>query len=338
MSTATDTVQSREVRLAERPTGEPTAQTFTLATATVGPPGEGEVLVRTTLMSVEPYMRGRMNAGRSYVPPFGIGEPLSGSAVGEVIASRAGDIPVGSTVLHDLGWREYAVVPATRVKKIDVSSVPADAYLGAFGVPGFTAWVGLRIIAEVKAGQVLFVSGAAGAVGSMAVQLAKRAGLTVVGSASSPQKAAYVRDELGADFAFDYHDGPTKKLRELVPDGIDVYFDNVGGEQLEAAMIAMRDFGTVVLCGAVSQYNATAPEGPRTLGIAIQRRLKLQGFIVIDHFKRYDEFIAEVAPLIAKGEIKAPSTIVEGIENAPQALMDILRPNATIGKVCVRIG
>ncbi|HTW86039.1 MAG TPA: NADP-dependent oxidoreductase [Candidatus Sulfotelmatobacter sp.] len=337
MSTTSDTVTSREIRLASRPTGEPGPEHFELANATVGPPGEGEVLVRTTLMSVEPYMRGRMNAGKSYVPPFAVGEALSGSAIGEVVASRADDVPVGTVVLHNLGWREYAVMPAAHVKAIDVRQVPPDVYLGAFGVPGFTAWVGLRIIAQVAAGQTLFVSGAAGAVGSMAVQLAKRAGLTVVGSASSPQKVAYVRDELGADFAFDYHDGPTKKLRELVPDGIDVYFDNVGGEQLEAAMIAMRDFGTIVLCGAVSQYNATVPEGPRTLGIAIQRRLKLQGFIVIDHFKRYDEFVAEVAPLIAAGVIKAPSTFVEGIENAPRALMDILRPNASIGKMIVRL-
>ena len=338
MTTLSDTVTSREIRLASRPVGEPTDANFALASASVGPPGEGEVLVRTSLMSVEPYMRGRMNEGRSYVPPFVIGEPLSGAAVGEVVASRASDVPVGTTVMHDQGWREYAVLPGKRVRAIDISQVPAEAYLGALGTPGFTAWVGLRIVAETKPGQTLFVSGAAGAVGSMVVQLAKRQGLTVIGSASSPQKAAYVTGELGADLAFDYHDGPGKKLRELVPGGIDVYFDNVGGEQLEAALGATRDFAVIVLCGAVSQYNATAPAGPRTLGLAISRRLRLQGFIVIDHLARYGDFVAEVAPLIAQGAIKAPTTILEGIERAPHALMEILRPNATIGKVLVRLG
>ena len=240
MTTLSDTVTSREIRLASRPVGEPTDANFALASASVGPPGEGEVLVRTSLMSVEPYMRGRMNEGRSYVPPFVIGEPLSGAAVGEVVASRASDVPVGTTVMHDQGWREYAVLPGKRVRAIDISQVPAEAYLGALGTPGFTAWVGLRIIAQTKTEQTLFVSGAAGAVGSMVVQLAKRQGLTVIGSASSPQKASYVTGELGADLAFDYHDGPGKKLRELAPDGIDVYFDNVGGEQLEAALAATR--------------------------------------------------------------------------------------------------
>jgi NADPH-dependent curcumin reductase CurA len=336
--TTSDTVTSREIRLAARPVGEPTAETFAFATATVGPPGEGEVLVRTTLMSVEPYMRGRMNDGRSYVPPFVVGEPLSGAAIGEVVASRASELPVGTTVLHNFGWREHAVMPAKHARPIDVSQVPAEAYLGALGGPGFTAWVGLRIIAEVEAGQTLFVSGAAGAVGSMVVQLAKRAGLTVIGSASTPEKAAYIRDELGADGAFDYHAGPGRQLRALAPDGLDVYFDNVGGEQLEAALLSMRDFGRIVLCGAVSQYNATAPAGPRTLGIAIQRRLRLQGFIVIDHLERFGAFIDEVAPLVAQGAIKAPATVVEGLDRAPQALMEILRPNASIGKMLVRIG
>jgi NADPH-dependent curcumin reductase CurA len=338
MTTLSDTVTSREIRLASRPVGEPTDANFALASASVGPPGEGEVLVRTSLMSVEPYMRGRMNEGRSYVPPFVIGEPLSGAAVGEVVASRASDVPVGTTVMHDQGWREYAVLPGKRVRAIDISQVPAEAYLGALGTPGFTAWVGLRIIAQTKTEQTLFVSGAAGAVGSMVVQLAKRQGLTVIGSASSPQKASYVTGELGADLAFDYHDGPGKKLRELAPDGIDVYFDNVGGEQLEAALAATRDFAVIVLCGAVSQYNATAPAGPRTLGLAISRRLRLQGFIVIDHLARYGDFVAEVAPLIALGSIKAPTTVLEGIAQAPHALMEILRPNATIGKVLVRLG
>ncbi|HTD38848.1 MAG TPA: NADP-dependent oxidoreductase [Candidatus Limnocylindrales bacterium] len=339
MTARNQTVRSREVRLASRPVGEPADANFELATVDVGPAGEGEILVKNTLMSVEPYMRGRMNDTKSYVPPFEIGKPLDGAAIGTVVASNAPEIPAGATVLHNSGWREYAVVPAKAARAIDTSRVPADVYLGALGGPGFTAWVGLRIIAEVKAGETIFVSGAAGAVGSMAVQLAKRWGLRVIGSASSPEKARAVREEFGADAAFDYHDGPTKQLRELAPDGIDVYFDNVGGEQLEAAIFATRTFARIVMCGAVSQYNAASlPPGPRNLALAIGRRLRLQGFIVIDHFGRRDEFIAEVAPLIASGEIKSQSTFSDGLENAPAALMNILRPNTNIGKAVVRLG
>ncbi|HEX3463722.1 MAG TPA: NADP-dependent oxidoreductase, partial [Candidatus Elarobacter sp.] len=295
MTATNETVRSREIRLASRPAGEPTDANFELATVDAGPPGEGEVLVKNTLMSVEPYMRGRMNDAKSYVPPFAVGEPLSGAAVGTVIASRVPSIPFGTTVLHDRGWREFAVVPAKAARVIDTSHVPPETYLGALGTTGFTAWVGLRIIAEVREGQTIFVSGAAGAVGSMAVQLAKRAGLRVIGSASSPEKARFVREQFGANAAFDYHDGPTKMLRELAPDGIDVYFDNVGGEQLEAAIFATREHARLVLCGAISQYNAASPPpGPRNLAIAIGRRLRLEGFIVIDHLARFPEFVAEV--------------------------------------------
>jgi hypothetical protein len=340
MSTAAnETVRSREIRLASRPAGEPGDENFALATADVGPPGEGELLVKNTLMSVEPYMRGRMNDAKSYVPPFAIGEPLSGSAIGTVIASRVPEIPFGATVLHDRGWREFAVVPAKAARVIDTTHVPAETYLGALGTTGFTAWVGLRVIAEVQQGRTIFVSGAAGAVGSMAVQLAKRWGLRVIGSASSAEKARVVREDLGADAAFDYHDGAYKQLRTFAADGIDYYFDNVGGEQLEAAISATREHARIVLCGAVSQYNAASPPaGPRNLGIAIQRRLRLEGFIVIDHMARFRDFVAEVAPLISSGELKAPATFVEGLENAPSAFMQILRPNASVGKMVVRIG
>ena len=339
MTATNESVRSREIRLASRPVGEPTDENFSLATAEVGPPGEGEILVKNTLMSVEPYMRGRMNDAKSYVPPFALGEPLSGAAIGTVIASRVPSMPFGTTVLHDRGWREFAVVPAKAARAIDVTQVPAETYLGALGTTGFTAWVGLRIIAEVREGQTIFVSGAAGAVGSMAVQLAKRWGLRVIGSASSPEKARAVREQFGADAAFDYHDGPTKALRELAPDGIDVYFDNVGGEQLEAAIFATREHARLVLCGAISQYNAASPPpGPRNLAIAIGRRLRLEGFIVIDHLARFPEFVAEVAPLVAKGEIKSETTFTDGLENAPQAFMNILRPNPNLGKAVVRIG
>jgi NADPH-dependent curcumin reductase CurA len=341
MTAANDTVRSREVRLASRPHGEPTGANFTVATAEIGPPGDGELLVRNTIMSVEPYMRGRMNDAKSYVPPFALGEPLSGAAVGTVMASRIPDIPAGATVLHDRGWREYAVVPAKSARVIDTARVPAETYLGALGTTGFTAWAGLRIIADVQAGETLFVSAAAGAVGSMAVQLAKRWGLHVIGSASSAEKARVVRDEFGADAAFDYHDGAYEQLQALAPDGIDVYFDNVGGAQLEAALTAARVRARIVLCGAISQYNASAsepPPGPRNLVLAIGKRLRLHGFIVSDHLARFRDFLAEVAPLVASGDLRTPTTFVDGLDNAPGALMGILRSNATVGKVVVRVG
>jgi len=339
MTTQTETVRSREVRLASRPSGEPAAANFELATADVGPPRDGEILVKNTLMSVEPYMRGRMNDVKSYVPPFEVGKALEGAAIGTVVASKSPDVPFGATVLHNLGWREFSVVPAKLARVVDTSRVPAETYLGALGTTGFTAWVGLRVIADVKAGETIFVSGAAGAVGSMAVQLAKRWGLRVIGSASSPEKARVVREELGADAAFDYHEGAHPSLRSLAPDGIDVYFDNVGGEQLEAAIGATRNHARIVLCGAISQYNAASPPpGPRNLAIAIGRRLRLQGFIVIDHMQRFPEFVAEASPLIASGEFKAPATFFEGLENAPGAFMQMLKPNASVGKMVVRIG
>ncbi|HTJ25421.1 MAG TPA: NADP-dependent oxidoreductase [Candidatus Limnocylindria bacterium] len=338
MAPTNETFESREIRLASRPSGEPTGANFAMATTQVGPLGEGEILVRNTLVSVEPYMRGRMNDGPSYIPQFEIGEPLTGAAVGTVVASNAAEIPAGATVRHFWGWRDFAVLPGRAAQVLDVSRVGADAYLGALGTPGFTAWVGLRVIGRIQAGETLFVSGAAGAVGSMAVQLAKRAGLRVIGSAGSPAKVAYVRDELGADAAFDYHDGAAKKLRELAPDGIDVYYDNVGGEQLEAALGASREHGRVVLCGAISGYNATsAPPGPRNLFLAIARRLRLEGFIVTDHLAREPEFLAEALPLVADGTLKASTSFVDGLENAPGALIELLRSNASIGKIVVRL-
>ncbi|MEO7039218.1 MAG: NADP-dependent oxidoreductase [Candidatus Elarobacter sp.] len=339
MSSAAETVESREIRLASRPDGEPTDANFALATTRLGPLADGQILIKNLLMSVEPYMRGRMNAGRSYVPPFDVGAALSGAAIGTVVASNDANVVTGTTVLHDLGWREYAAVPAAAARVIDTSVVVPEAYLSALGTTGFTAWVGLREIGRVEAGETLFVSAAAGAVGSMVVQLAKRWGLRVIGSASSAKKVDYLRDRLRADAAFDYHNGPVRdRLREAAPDGIDVYFDNVGGVQLEAAIGAMRDHGRAVLCGAVSAYNAsTPPPGPRNLFLAVSRRLRLEGFIVVDHRPRFPEFLAEVAPLVRDGVVATPTTIVEGLENAPHAFMDILRPNASLGKVLVRI-
>ncbi|MGH7661597.1 MAG: NADP-dependent oxidoreductase [Vulcanimicrobiaceae bacterium] len=327
------------MRLASRPAGAPTDATFSFATVRVDPPAKGEIVVRNTLMSVDPYMRGRMNAGRSYAKPYEVGEVMYGGAIGTVVASAAPEISDGATVLHGLGWREYARMPAHHARVIDTSQVSAEAYLGALGMPGITAWVGLRIIAEVKSGETIFVSGAAGAVGSSVVQLAKHDGLRVVGSAGTAEKVRYLREELDADAAFNYHDGSVSDLlAKAAPDGIDVFFDNVGGEHLEAALGATKDFARLVICGAVSVYNAAnPPPGPANIRLAIPRRLRITGFIVTDHAAREGEFIGEMLPLIAAGKVKARTTVVEGLDAAPGALVSILEPDAHIGKMLVRL-
>ncbi len=323
MTTQSATVRSREIRLASRPAGEPTAANFTSASVDIGPPGDGELLVRNTMMSVEPYMRGRMNDVKSYVPPFALGEPLTGAAVGTVLASRVPEIPEGATVLHDRGWREHAIVPAKSARAIDTSRVPAETYLGALGTTGFTAWVGLRIIADVQAGETIFVSAAAGAVGSMAVQLAKRWGLHVIGSASSAEKARVVRDEFGADAAFDYHAGAHAQLAELAPGGVDVYFDNVGGWITDAVIPLVNRRARIVICGTISQYSGglDAPElGPRFLHHMLYQRATIQGMLARDYLHRMDEMIRIVGPWVQRGEIVFEETVVKGFERLPATL------------------
>ena len=332
-------MQSREVRLASRPRGVPTAENFSFATVEVPEPGPGEVMVRNLWMSVDPYMRGRMNEGKSYVPPFQIGKPLEGTAVGRVIASQDASLPVGTHVLSFLGWRETFVAPAMRLQVVDVRRAPAVAYLGVLGITGLTAWVGLFKIAGLKAGENVFVSAGAGAVGSAACQLARLHGCRVVASASSAEKVAYLRDALKVDYGFSYLDGePLEHLKKAAPDGIHVYFDNTGGPQLEAALYALRDFGRVALCGAIANYNTPGP-GPRNLTIAIGKRLRLEGFIVSDHLKELPVFLAEAVPALQAGKLTSRETVVEGLDAAPPALMDLLHTGAgNIGKMVVKLG
>jgi NADPH-dependent curcumin reductase CurA len=330
---------SREIQLAARPAGEPAPSDFALAEVQLPDPGDGQILVRNVLMSVDPYMRGRMNDVPSYVPPFKLGEPLDGGAVGEVVASRADGFSEGDLVLHDRGWRELALLDARHARRIDPAAADPAAYLGVLGSTGLTAYVGLLDVAGLREGDVVFVSGAAGAVGSVAGQIAKLRGHTVIGSAGSAAKVAHLRDDLGFDAAFDYHDGPVaKRLREAAPDGIDVYFDNVGGEHLEAAIGSLHRYGRVALCGAVSAYNATEPPaGPRNLALAIGKRLTLRGFIVFDHHDRRADFEREVGGWLREGRLAAHETIVEGgIDAAPGAFIDLLR-GANTGKMLVRL-
>ena len=329
---------SREVQLAARPVGEPKPSDFELVEVEVPDPGPGEILVRNRWMSVDPYMRGRMNDLRSYVQPFEIGAPLEGGAVGEVVASEAEEIAAGQAVVHQLGWREYAVLPAAGARPIDTELAPDSAYLGVLGMPGLTAYAGLFDVAEYRDGDVVFVSAAAGAVGSLVGQLAKLRGSRVIGSAGSAEKVSYLLDELGFDAAFNYRDGDVSELLSAAaPDGIDVYFDNVGGEHLVAAISAMRQAGRIALCGAVSVYNATERQpGPWNLPLAIGRRLTLRGFIVTDHAARFRQLVEEVGPMVRDGTIKFRESVAEGIESAPGAFIGLLR-GENIGKMLVRL-
>jgi NADPH-dependent curcumin reductase CurA len=330
--------QSREIQLTARPRGEPRAEDFKLVDVEVPDPGPGQLLVRNRFMSVDPYMRGRMNDVESYVPPFRLDAALEGGAVGEVVSSADERISEGQWILHQLGWRELALVPANAAQPIDPELASPSAYLGVLGMPGLTAYVGLFDIAGLKDGEAVFVSGAAGAVGSLAGQLAKVHGCRVVGSAGSPEKVAFLKDELGFDAAFNYKDGSVHGLlREAAPDGIDVYFDNVGGEHLEAALVAMHDHGRVAMCGAISMYNATeAPPGPRSLPLAVRKRLTLRGFIVSDHFDRMEAFATEVGGLLRDGRIRYRETVVEGLDRAPEAFIGLLH-GQNLGKMVVKL-
>ncbi|MDV6376007.1 NADP-dependent oxidoreductase [Deinococcus arenicola] len=339
MTSSNETV-SREIQLAARPQGAPKDSDFTLVERQLGQPGEGEVLVRNLFLTVDPYMRGRMNDVKSYTPPFALNETMTGGAVGEVITSNADGLKAGDLVLHDAGWRTHALIPAKTARKVDLlPSISPSAYLGILGMPGLTAYAGLLEVAAFKEGDVVFVSGAAGAVGSVVGQIARLKGAgRVIGSAGSADKVAHLTEKLGFDTAFNYKDGPVSTLlKEAAPDGIDVYFDNVGGDHLEAALFAFNPFGRAALCGAISQYNATEPaSAPRNLALAIGKQLTLKGFIVSSYSHLSAQFAKEVGGWIASGELHYDETVVEGIENMPGAFMGLLDGKNT-GKMVVKL-
>ncbi|MEU1603294.1 NADP-dependent oxidoreductase [Micromonospora matsumotoense] len=329
---------NREIHLASRPQGWPTADNFRLVETEVPTPGPGQIVVRNQFMSVDPYMRGRMNDAKSYVPPFALDAPLDGGAIGEVVAGGADGINVGDTVLHGLGWREYALLDGASARRVDPDVAPVSAYLGVLGMTGLTAYAGLLDVAAMQPGETVFVSGAAGAVGSMVGQIAKLRGAgRVVGSAGSPAKVARLT-ALGFDAAFDYHDGPVRDaLKAAAPDGIDVYFDNVGGEHLEAAIGAMKLHGRAAICGMIAQYNsAEPPAAPRNLALVIGKRLTLRGFLVGDHGGLREQFVAEVGGWLREGRLSYDETIVDGIGNAPDAFLGLLR-GENLGKMLVRL-
>jgi len=332
-------LKSRQIALASYPDGMPTEKNFSLTTGEISPIDEGEFLVRNHWMSVDPYMRGRMKQAESYVPAFEIGEPLEGGCIGEVVESNNHGFEVGDQVLGNLGWREYWKSDGREVQKLDPELAPIQAYLGVLGMTGMTAWVGLKRIAELQAGSTVFVSAASGAVGSMVCQIANANGCKVIGSAGKDEKIQWLKEKAHVDAVINYKttNDLTKDLGKLAPDGIDVYFDNVGGNHLEAAIDHMKDFGRIVCCGMISTYNATKPtSAPRNLFKVIGKRLRLQGFIVRDYMSDREEFVREVATLIRDGKIAWEDTITEGLENAPDAFIGLFN-GENLGKSLVRI-
>ena len=329
---------SREIRLVARPKGFPGEDLFELAETPIPEPGEGQLLVRNAYFSVDPYMRPRMNDVRSYVAPFTLGEPMVGGAVGRVERSRNDRYAEGDWVVHGLGWREWALSDGSGMRRIDSAVAPVSSFLGVLGMPGLTAYYGLFELGQPQEGETVFVSGAAGAVGSAAGQMAKIAGCRVVGSAGSAAKIEWLR-ELGFDAAFNYREQPVREaLAEAAPEGIDVYFDNVGGDHLEAAIGALHTYGRVAACGSVSRYNDVEPSpGPRNMFMVVTKRLRIQGYIITDHYDRYPEFFERASEWVREGRLRYRETVVEGIDNAPRAFLGLLR-GENIGKMLVKVG
>jgi NADPH-dependent curcumin reductase CurA len=328
---------SREIRLKSRPVGLPEASNFELATVEIPDPGAGEVLVRNQWMSVDPYMRGRMYDRPSYVPPFQIGQPLQGGAVGTVVKSNDERFKPGDLVESFNGWREAYVSPASGLNKLQ-PGVPPQAYLGVLGMPGMTAYTSFHRIGEPKAGDVVFVSGAAGAVGSTVCQIAKIRGCTVVASAGTDAKLAWLQS-VGVDATVNYKKGNLlESVKAAAPKGIDIYFDNVGGDHLEVALEVARPFARFIECGMISIYNDKEPApGPRNMSYIVGKRIKMQGFIVSDFADMRDQFYTEMGGWVRDGKIKWEETVENGVENAPKAFLNLFSGGNT-GKMLVKLG
>ena len=360
-------VTSREIRLNSHPVGMPTSENFELATVSVSDPRPGEVQVKNLWMSVDPYMRGRMvaragpvppfrvsetllwdtkgeNAASNSVmygwrPPFQLGEALQGGAVGEVAASNDPALKPGDLVFSVFGWREWFNAPAEALRKLDTVGLPPQTFLGVVGMTGLTAWSGLLKVAGLKPGDVVFVSSAAGAVGSAVCQIAKLKGHTVIGSAGGVEKCAFLK-EIGVDHVIDYKatGNLTDALLRAAPSGIDVYFDNVGGAHLEAALAAANQFARFALCGMISIYNATGlPDGPRNIMFVVGKSIRLEGYTVSNYFNLIPEFERDMTGWIHEGKVAWKETVVQGIENAPTAFLKLFK-GENFGKTLVKLG
>jgi NADPH-dependent curcumin reductase CurA len=327
-------VISREIRLASRPSGIPTAANFSHTQTKLKPLPDRQVLVRNLFMSVDPYLRGRMNDRKSYLPPFALGKALEGGAVGEVIESRAKELKV---VTSNFGWREYFIASPEDLHRVSREVQPLSVYLGVLGMTGMTAWAGLKLV-EVKSRDVIYISGAAGAVGNVAGQLAKLRGCRVIGSAGCMEKVQFLRQECGFDIAFDYKIGPViEQLNVEAPDGIDVYFDNVGGETLEAALTALRVHGRIIACGGISGYNDEKPRpGPSNLFNVVTKRLTMKGLLARDWLDHQGEFEKEMGGYLQSGKVKNKETVAEGLDQAEGAFMGLFKGN-NMGKMIVKL-
>ncbi len=331
---------ARAWHLVSRPDGLPTMDNFDLREVTLPAPGKGQIRVANRWLSVDPYMRGRMNDVKSYVPPFKLDQPMLGGAIGEVIESKADGFVPGDLVTHMEGWREEAVLDASSAIKLPDIGAEPQQFLGVLGVTGMTAYFGLLDAAGAKQGDTVFVSAAAGAVGSVVTQLAKAKGMTVIGSAGGADKCKWVK-ELGADAVVDYRAAPILKgligaLKETGKDGIDVYFDNVGGGHLDAAFATARQNARFAICGMIEGYNKAEPSAFRYIMRVIAMRIMMKGFIVFDYQQRMAEFFAEMAPLLASGKIQSKETVVEGLDQAPEAFLGLFKGSNT-GKMLVKL-
>ena len=331
-------MQAQQILLDSRPEGLPTHDNFKLSSLRLPEVQEGEFLVRNLWMSVDPYMRGRMIDRKSYIAPFSIGEVLEGGAIGEVIESRNSDFPVGVKVTSMLGWRSHYVTDGSDHTKLPETPLSESHFLGVLGMPGMTAWTGLNRIAELKEGETLFVSAASGAVGSVACQLGKLMGAKVIASVGSDEKASNLKS-LGVDAVINYKtaENLSAALKEAAPQGVDVYFENVGGEHLSAALDNMNDHGRIAVCGMISQYNDTAPTpGPSNLAMIIMKKLRMEGFIVFEHWAHYPEFAKTMGQWLATGAVKAEQTIYEGLASAPDAFIGLFE-GKNRGKMVVKL-
>ncbi|WP_394388293.1 NADP-dependent oxidoreductase [Shewanella woodyi] len=331
-------MQAQQIILNSRPEGAPTPDNFKISPLLLPEVKEGEFLVKNLWMSVDPYMRGRMIDRESYIAPFNLGEALDGGAIGEVIESRHADFPVGSKVTSMLGWRSHYVTDGNEHTKLPEISLSESHFLGVLGMPGMTAWTGLTRISELKAGETLFVSAASGAVGSIACQLGKLIGAKVIASVGSDEKATYLRN-LGVDAVINYKtvSNLSEALKEVAPQGVDVYFENVGGEHLAAALDNMNDHGRIAVCGMIAQYNDTVPTpGPSNLAMIIIKKLRVEGFIVFEHWAHYPEFAKDMGQWLATGAVKAEQTVYEGLENAATAFIGLFE-GKNRGKMVVKL-
>ncbi len=328
-----------QILLAARPVGMPKPSDWEFVRGNAREPGEGEVLVKVLYLSLDPAMRGWMNEGRSYIPPVRIGDTMRAGGVGLAVASRAPGIAAGDYVYGTLDIQEYATVAGSKLRKVDPSLAPLPVFLNVLGMPGMTAYFGLFDVGQPQPGNTVVVSGAAGAVGMTVGQLAKIHGCRVVGIAGGPEKCAYLRDELGFDAAIDYKATPDlgRELREHCPNGIDVYFDNVGGATLDACLARLAMHARVVICGAISQYNNTTPvAGPSNYLSLLVNRARMQGMVVFDYEKRYDEAVAAMAPRVVDGSLKSREDIVRGIETFPDTLLKLFR-GENFGKLVLQV-